>query len=315
MISMNESIRVTVIGLLAGGLDAAATHPAITLKSLAQDGKSLRLGSFYFQGQTQQQKIDATLRLVRVLYRGLFPNVVSMSAITAVRMVVSDTVDKQLLKLQNISQGRRLNTFESMLGPFAGAATSAMLTGPRELGMTIIQTQHLDKKPPGFFQIYRKVVTQFGLWRVLTSGLVCISIRDGLVIAGFLSFVPWVKKHLKEKIGMNDIVASAVGGAFIGITTAVASHPADTIKTKQHANIGYQSDLIERLKNAKQCFAQSSKISYPTSITGVALDVYKESGLKGFYRGVLWRSLRVAPHVALIAAFTEKLDKVLPFKL
>jgi hypothetical protein len=95
-------------------------------------------------------------------------------------------------------------------------------------------------------------------------------------------------EELAKEYVDNPKYAKYLGGAGVGVITAVATHPWAVLRNKM------QGDL--------------SKMMYPTTLQ-TAQKIYKQEGVSGFFRGLPPRGLRVVIAVPLYAKYKEILEK------
>ena len=109
------------------------------------------------------------------------------------------------------------------------------------------------------------------------------SSREGVYTAGYLGVTPVVSKFLQTNF-KDGIGASEYGSRFIGAIAgacfgALLSHPIDTVKTL------LQSDV------------EGKKYTRPRQVVST---LFKEQGIKAFYRGAFWRFSRQVVGVLIL---------------
>lgn len=275
-------VSSVIIGGVTGGIEAFIINPLVTIKACLQKGIVIPWGKYFPKQLNCSQKINGSLKFIKFLYRGTIAHVLGMSAVIATRMSVHDVVIKYGFKTScpTIQEG--------VSAAYIGGIVSALWAAPMELGMTLQQTTDHNLKVPNFIDTYKKVISDWG-WKKGVTGVTCVGIREGVVTMGFLTFTPQFKKHLNEKYKINDIISSIVAGGSIGAACATVTHPFDTIKTIQQTNL--------RDSN----FRKASSLPY------VIKQIFIEDGIKGFYKGLFFRTMRVAPHVTIASFISEKL--------
>ena len=278
------------IGITAGGLEAFLTHPLVTLKALSQNNTPLNMKDYWDIKKGVRWSLSNTENLMAVLYRGVYTNVIGMSSIIATRILVRDSIIEHVFKTQEPSM------FQHMIGAAGAGFVSAAITTPMELGMTLQQTDELKKKTTNFISNYKNVIDKFGIRHGFT-GLTCVGLRDTLVTASFLTFSSKLKEILRDNLNKNDIevndrLLQLFSGIVAGTTCSILTHPLDTIKTVQQAK-------LRSAARKEEC-----------SISSVAKFIYKDRGINGYYKGLFWRTARVAPHIAIIAFVKEHLTSI-----
>lgn len=265
-------ISSVVIGSVTGGAEAFISNPLVALKTHLQNKGSTSVLQTY----------NSPSKLTNFLYRGTQAHVLGMSTIVGVRMSIRDLV---------INRGfgtTKPTLYQEITAAYAGGAFSALLTAPMELGMTLQQTASAKYKAPSFTVLYGQVLNAHG-WRKGFTGLTCVALRDGVVTSGFLTLTTKFKRYLQETLHMDAGSAALCAGIGVGTACAVTTHPLDTIKTIQQV----------QLRDANNCGS--------SAIIPAAKRIFVEDGIRGFYRGLFFRTMRVAPHVALVSAISAKL--------
>lgn len=264
-----------VIGATTGGLEAFIINPLVTIKTRLQNKQPV-----HWHWILEGKKWDFT----KFLFRGVQAHVFGMANIISLRMLVRDQY------IRRIYRTNAPTLKQETTAAFTGGMCSAFLTGPMELGMTLQQTA-ANKETKNFFQLFHDITEKYGARKTLT-GTACVAGRDGVVTAGFLTFTPQMSRYISLQYEMNEGSSAIISGAAVGTTCAVSTHWLDTIKSVQQKNLRDVPD-----KNA-------STISY------VVKDIFTKDGVMGFNRGLFWRTMRVAPHVGIVAYFSEKLTGI-----
>ncbi|KIK05677.1 hypothetical protein K443DRAFT_120438 [Laccaria amethystina LaAM-08-1] len=115
-----------------------------------------------------------------------------------------------------------------------------------------------------------------GLYKGITSPLATVALMNGLVFASYHFFM---KLQLEDSSTTPSIIQIALAGAGSGIISSIITTPTELIKIRQ------QSLLTE------------------TGTRQVALQILKESGIKGLYRGIAATALRDIGYGAYFAAY------------
>lgn len=211
--------------------------------------------SLNYLKNASQQKLPLTMN-PRVLYRGYPSNLVNMTSATVWQFVVMGSVQQLLLNGEN----RSLTDTENLISGMAAGMSSGLLCGPAELVM--IQQQ----RKGGSIQA---AAGHIGVSRMF-RGLGCCAVREGLWSVGYLSLPTIVRTKLVPYVESEEQrrVMAALSGAF---ASCVASHPFDTVKTCLQGDI--------------------EKAKYKNTASGFS-QIFAESGVSGFYRGLGWRYSR-----------------------
>ena len=214
------------------------------------------------QFQRNQQSIRQTAHRIYTkggifaFYRGLSP-VLLFNIPKVISRFYAYDFSKNYLQTKNI-QG---NTNIILSGLFAGFVESTLVTVPSETIKTkMIRNASLKTKD---------IIKQEG-FKGLYQGYTPTLIRQSLNQASRFLFYQHYKDYITQKNKQFSPYHSLQGGVFAGIFSVIISTPADVLKTQMQE--GKKELIIPIIKN-----------------------MYKESGIKGFWRGSLARMLRVAP--------------------
>lgn len=221
----------------------------------------------------------------RVIYKGLPSSVNFMAFVTSFRVGFMDLYGHRVCKTNNPT------FFQDASGAFGGGVTTAIFTSPLEFVLTQKQSPQYVASRQSFLPMYSRIISKHGIKAGLT-GIGSVAMRDGFNSFGFFSLSPHFKNILKEKNSFSEANASLLGGVSAGVFATAISHPFDTIKTLQHAKFntaGYEN--LTLFKSARHIF-------------------YNE-GLKGMYKGFLWRSARAASAAVILPNMSEKLRCVI----
>ncbi|TFK34034.1 carnitine/acyl carnitine carrier [Crucibulum laeve] len=115
-----------------------------------------------------------------------------------------------------------------------------------------------------------------GLYKGITSPLASVALMNGLVFASYRFFM---KVQLASADSIPTLTQIALAGAGSGIVSSIVTTPTELIKIRQ------QSMLT------------------PTNARKVALQIIKESGMRGLYRGITPTALRDIGYGAYFSAY------------
>ncbi|RDB18575.1 Mitochondrial basic amino acids transporter [Hypsizygus marmoreus] len=119
-----------------------------------------------------------------------------------------------------------------------------------------------------------------GLYKGITSPLATVALMNGLVFASYRFFM---KIQLEHSQAIPTLAQITLAGAGSGIVSSIITTPTELIKIRQ------QSSLI------------------PTSTHAVALQIFREAGLGGLYRGITATALRDCGYGAYFLAYEATL--------
>lgn len=261
--------QTTAVSILAGGVDTLVNQPISALKQRLQSGYSFTLNPL-------------------ILYRGLGSALVFMAPIMTTRMGVNESLNKlSFFKTYNTP----LSIKKITCSFFAGAASS-VFTNPVELTMTYQQ-----KYGGTFFNALKCIKHSNNSFVSIYYGFTSIAIRDGLFTSGFLSGTPIIKRKIKPTIDnvqrkhipvMNvELTSSILAGYMSGLIAALTSQPFDTLRGLMHTSTVGGKKLL-----AYDAFKS----------------IYSQNGFAGFYKGGLWRCIRVVSTSTVLPLAIEKLN-------
>ena len=226
--------------------------------------------------KTRAQYGDSFSLNPKIIYKGVLTRIVTMSSIVGSRVLVRDNT------LRYIYETSIPNFTQNFVSSFLGGVGGSFITSVSEFLLVQQQRNHNN---PGFSTFYTSIqeINKNQKPSVFLRGFPCASIRDGIITSCILCVTPYLKSKLLEN--SIDIVSASLGaGLFSGVLSAIASHPFDTIKAIQ------QAESLNVL----------GKNTFQTS-----LHIYRNYGVKGFYRGFFWRTSRLTLAVPIIFYSTE----------
>lgn len=238
------------IGFVVGAAEAYINHPLWALKTRLQTGLPLTLNP-------------------RVLYRGVFVHSASSIPLDTLQISLGRIIAERL------PYSLEINRF---IGGLTGGAFASLISAPSELIMTRQQATGSSART-----VVQAILRQQGP-RGLLAGFLPTLGRDSLFCGGFFAGVPILKKQLTER-GVSDVPASFIAGVAAGVTTALISHPFDTLKS--------------RMQYASQ----------PLSMRHTARAILQESGPLGFLDGLSMRTARVTSGIFLLGNFNTYLEE------
>ncbi|KAF9038674.1 mitochondrial carrier domain-containing protein [Panaeolus papilionaceus] len=119
-----------------------------------------------------------------------------------------------------------------------------------------------------------------GLFKGITSPLATVALMNGLVFASYRFFM---KLQLPDANAIPTITQIALAGMGSGIVSSIVTTPTELIKIRQQA-------LLTR-----------------TTARQVAFDIFRESGIRGLYRGLTVTAFRDCGYGAYFAAYEATL--------
>jgi len=258
----------SVIGALSGVLEVCVNQPTVYMKNTLQQRQPLSFSPL-------------------VMYRGTFVNAASIAPITAIQFGVSGMA-KQFLKERKGSQSAELNAVEQIGSAMLAGAASSIIVCPAD--MLIIQQQ---KTGLSLLAQSRQIAQTFG-YAKFYRGLMFAAVRESLFTAGYMGLPPVLQKILIQsspstfvdplntsirKAELGNWLSVLISNLSSGIIAGFITHPVDTIKTRLQGNL--EPNTIY------------------TNIRQTAKLIYAESGLQGFFHGVIPRTGRICIAVLL----------------
>lgn len=169
-------------------------------------------------------------------------------------------------------------TIDFVAGTVAGVA-SLIVGFPFDTVKVRFQSPAIASKYTSTFQAIATIIREerfIGLYKGITSPLATVALMNGLVFASYRFLL---KLQLEDSSSTPSITQIALAGAGSGIISSIITTPTELIKIRQ------QSLLTE------------------TTTRQVALQVLRESGIKGLYRGITATALRDIGYGAYFAAY------------
>ena len=311
-----EAFKDIAFGSLAGVLGKFVEYPFDTIKVRLQSQSASPLSSSGAQGP-----LDAFVAAwrspegpIKNLYRGISAPLVG-AAIETSSLFFSYRIAQDLLvsaapsfRAQTDINGKVDLPFSALLGcgAFSGAFTSILLT-PIELIKCKMQVPlppsnlasnlgYTMTKPLGPLSLIRTISqTQgiLGFWH----GQLGTLIRETGGSAAWFGSYEGVKlgflRYDKTLQNPNDIKIwqQLLAGATAGMAYNFFFYPADTIKSRM------QTEETSKATTARMTFMRTGR------------DIWKQQGLRGFYRGCGITVFRAAPSSAIIFSIYEALRK------
>ncbi|KAF9465584.1 mitochondrial carrier domain-containing protein, partial [Collybia nuda] len=141
------------------------------------------------------------------------------------------------------------------------------------------QSPHIAQKYHSTIHAIATIVREerfLGLYKGISSPLATVALMNGLVFASYRFLM---KLQLDHADAIPTLTQITLAGAGSGIVSSIITTPTELIKIRQ------QSLLT------------------PTSARQVALQIFKEAGVRGLYRGITATALRDCGYGAYFAAY------------
>ncbi len=259
MLQHSEYLKSAAIGGISGACETTINQPLWSLKTRKQCGAPFTLKP-------------------SILYKGYTFGVSMMAGITAYRFTCA----------RNLCTYSQPLSIQHAMGAVGCGLSCSFITAPIELALTYKQVLDHPASGQNIFKLYASLVKRYGV-RSAFTGMPAVACRDGLNSFGQFFLVPFFKTKIMHANPSFDQSSSIAAGMTAGISSAILSHPFDTIKSLEHAQFKSSPSLK---RNTMQ----------------IAWSLYKEDGLTGFYRGFGWRAARVVSGTTIISLVASKLQ-------
>lgn len=286
--SQKDSISLVprwYFGGLASAGAACMTHPLDTMKVYYQTTGVLA---------GRQTLWAVTTRLVHsngflALYNGLSASIIRQLTYSTVRFGIYETLKQQMILRKKDHSFMPL--YERMLiAVFSGACGGLVGTPADVVNVRMQNDIKLENRLRrnyrnafhGMMEIYRREGPT-----TLFQGSTMVISRSIMVSIAQLAMYDQYKHLLTTRTGMlpDRMNTHIVSSCFTSITCTILTQPLDVLKTL--------------MMNQNRC----SRKTIQNSIR----DLYKQSGLLGFYKGFVPASLRIGPHTILVFIIYEQL--------
>eukprot|EP00924_Labyrinthula_sp_SR-Ha-C_P007559 snap_masked-scaffold_110-processed-gene-0.4-mRNA-1 protein AED:0.06 eAED:0.06 QI:0/-1/0/1/-1/1/1/0/279 len=247
-----------IVGAVGGTLETALLMPIITYKFCKQEGRPYP-------------------KFPR-MYKGVGIQAGSVAPLTAIQMAINGLTEKYMLSLLNSTQ---LNKSQTISCAALAGAFSALLYAP--VDSIMIHQQKLNLPPIQTISTLIKTYGPTSIFRALPS----TALREALYVGGYLGLAPVFTKEIMNMKGWeNSFYLGSLSGAILaGVISNLLSHPVDTVKTLQQADM------------EKKKFRNSF-------ISGK--EVWKEEGIKGFFKGGFARTVRGCGAFFVVSSLREQ---------
>ncbi|KAF2100745.1 mitochondrial uncoupling protein 2 [Rhizodiscina lignyota] len=287
--------------LIAGGgagmMEALACHPLDTIKVRMQLSRRARQ-----PGAKRRGFIATGAEIVKRetplgLYKGLGAVLTGIVPKMAIRFTSYEWYKQLLANEDGAVSGA--GTF--LAGLAAGVTEAVAVVTPMEVVKIRLQAQHHSMADPLDVPKYRNaahaaytVIREEG-FGALYRGVSLTALRQGTNQAANFTAYSYLRTALQEYQGINDLPSwqTSIIGLISGAMGPFSNAPIDTIKTRLQKTPAEPGDTALG------------------RITNIAKDMWKQEGVRSFYKGITPRVARVAPGQAVTFAVYEYLKGVL----
>ncbi|KAM9978043.1 hypothetical protein ACTFIY_011808 [Dictyostelium cf. discoideum] len=268
-----------VAGAVAGTADVWACHPLDRIKTQLQNnpGKSIvgTFGDIVSKGKGFTGGVNA-------LYEGILPMTAEAIFKVGIRYFAFGWFTEQYKT--TVYKGETMNKKQQfganlLGGAFAGTIESFVVVIPCELLKVRHMTQEHNKS---FGTVFRDVLREEGFQGLYKGGSATLLRQITNHMVRFPTFYA-ISDHLKggDHTIHLPVWQNLSAGAIAGTASTLFNNPLDTIKTRMQKQ-GQNQTTMQVVKG-----------------------IYQETGIKGYWAGVIPRILRVAPGQAITWAVVE----------
>lgn len=279
------------LGGVAGAIGATAVYPIDLVKTRLQNQRTIKstkpgteikamVGRIHYNGV-----LDCTAKVYKNegffgFYRGLVPQLVGVAPEKAIKLVVNDYL--RYFFSDPTNKGEVYFPLEVLAGGCAGMS-QVMFTNPLEIVKIRLQVQ--GELPKARQKSAVRVVRDLGLTGLYKGSSACF-LRD---IPFSAVYFPLYAK-LKMELGDSGVGVLS-SGIMAGLVASGITTPADMIKTRL------------------QVEARMGETTY-SGIIDCASKVYRQEGIKAFFKGFVPRVGRISPQFGVTLLAYENLQKV-----
>ncbi|PSR71714.1 hypothetical protein EW026_g6058 [Hermanssonia centrifuga] len=286
-------------GGIAGAMEALTCQPLDTIKVRMQLSRSGREPGTKARGFIATGAMIARRETPLALYKGLGAVLSGIVPKMAVRFASFETY-KEALADKETGKTNLGSIFLAGLG--AGTTEAVVVVTPMEVVKIRLQAQQHSLADPLEAPRYRNaghavytIIREEGI-STLYRGVSLTALRQatnqGANFTAYQELKKFAHNHqpeLTELPSYQHMIIGLISGAMGPFSNA----PIDTIKTR------LQKATAEPGKSAFQ------------RIAAIAQDMWRQEGVKSFYKGITPRVLRVAPGQAIVFAVYERVRKVI----
>jgi solute carrier family 25 citrate transporter 1 len=266
--SSNPLVSLTA-GCIAGGIECVTVWPMEYMKTQLQLQKKTTGVKPPFTGVISGLVYTVKTTGFFSLYRGLGVTLIGSIPKAGIRFG-GNSYCKKLLMDEN---GKLTMAKQFLAGLGAGTVEAIFAVTPMETIKTkLIQTN--QTLIPGVTSILKESGIR-GLYQGLAATILKQGSNQGLRFMFFNKYKDLVTNNGQTKLSP---ILSLIGGMLAGCFSTLGNNPFDVIKTQMQGKDSGQ------YKNTYDCFAK----------------IWKEEGVKGFYKGMLPRMGRVVPGQGVI---------------
>ena len=272
-------VKMTISGGITGAIEACITYPAEFIKTMQKLYPEKRSGILTVGKETIKSNG------ITGLYRGLSCLLFFAIPKTGVRFGSKSFYDEHVFG----NKKSDLNNFLS--GAMAGATEAVFVVTPQET-LKVKLIHDLVKPNPKYTGFFHGVSTIYGNegFNGVYRGLLPTLIRQSSNQAIRFLVYDKMKKFLDDFIPNSPLtVRTALAGAVAGAASVIGNNPIDVVKTQM------QGLDAKKYNGTLDCL----------------MSIWKNDGIRGFYKGAETRMLRVVLDVAITFTIVEQIKLIL----
>lgn len=289
-----KSMYHFAIGSVAGCIGATAVYPIDLVKTRLQNQRVIVTTERLYTGA-----LDCFAKVIRNegpfgLYRGLLPQLVGVAPEKAIKLTMNDLM-RSLLR--NEHDGEISLLAECASGGTAGAS-QVIFTNPLEIVKIRLQVQgeELKLNPLSSRKSAGGIVRELGFKGLYKGASACL-MRDIPFSSIYFPCYSHLKKDLfhegkdGKKLSMIELLLS---GSIAGIPAAYLVTPADVIKTRLQVSEREGHTMYRGILDA-------------------AAKIYKQEGIRAFFKGGVTRVLRSSPQFGFTLLSYELIQRFIGY--
>ena len=263
--------KYIISGVFSASITKTGIAPFVRVKTLMQ------IQSYH--NTNNYQNLWGSLKYIirnegiKGLYKGNLINISKAVPNYCMKFTLNEYYIKYLLKKNNCESMNSLKFINLLEAGVITGAVQTTLVYPIDLVRTrIIQDKQMLGKDISIYKCARDIIKKRGLIALYTGfspAIVSAPFYVGLSLANY--------QYLKCQD--NILSNSFIAGGIAGVTSQTLTYPGDTIKKQMQVN--------------------GMKSTRYTGLMDCIKTMYKQNGMKGFYRGFWINTFKAAPEIGL----------------
>ena len=282
---MTDLLKSFIAGWMGGIGNLAVGHPFDTVKTLMQNSEK---GQYKSSTDCLQQLIKKEGPMA--VYKGVKAPMAGVGTVFALYFFAYDSTEKAIRSFKGYDPAQSLPMLDVLICGGSTGVFGTIVLGPAELIKIQQQTAASQGLDGSFTAVCKQITAKHGVMG-FTRGFSATLMRDVPGSMAWFGAYEATKQYLCEDPKKPTVVQALVAGGCGGLGMWSFAIPLDTVKTRVQASRGANSSI-------------------PAAFSAIM----RESGIKGFYRGIGPALLRAFPANAATFAAKEQsqaaLDKL-----